>query len=52
MQLNYKKTRIEENKKALLQLNDPIDRDMPIEVMLQSLEDVQMFFLASPGVKR
>ena len=48
MQLNYGKPRIEEIKKALLRLNEPMDRNMPIEVMLQSPEEVHMFLLASP----
>ena len=48
MQLNYGKPGIREIKKALLLLNDPMNCDMPIEVMLRSLEEVQMFLLASP----
>ena len=47
MKLNYRKQGIGEIKKALLRLNDPMDRDMPIEVMLQSLEEVQTSLLAS-----
>ena len=34
MQLNYGKTGIGEIKKELLRLNEPMDRNMPIEVML------------------
>ena len=34
IQLNYRKPGIGEIKKALLCLNDPIDRNMPIEVIL------------------
>ena len=52
MQLNYEKPWIGEIKKALLCLNDPMDRDMPIEFMLRSLEEVQIFLLASPENKR
>ena len=52
MQLNYEKPGIAEIKKALLCLNDPIDCDMPIEVMLRSLEGVQMFLLAIPEENR
>ena len=48
MQLNYGKPGIRAIKKALLLLNDPMNCDMPIEVMLRSLEEVQMFLLASP----
>ena len=43
MRLNYGKPGIGEIKKALLRLNEPMDHDMPIEVMLQSLEELQMF---------
>ena len=52
MQLNYRKPGIGEIKKALLLLNEPMDRNMPIEVMLRSLEEVQMFLLASPEDNR
>ena len=48
MNFNYGKPGIGEIKKALLHLNDPMDCDMPIEVMLRSLEEVQMFLLACP----
>ena len=47
MQLSYGKPGIGEIKKALLCLNEPMDRDMPIEFMLRSLEEVKMFLLAS-----
>ena len=52
MQLCYGKSGIGEIKKALLCLNDPMDRDMPIEVMLRSLEEVKMFLLVSPEYNR
>ena len=52
MQLKYGKPGIGEIKKALLCLNDPMDRDMPIEVMLRSLEEVKMFLLVSPEYNR
>ena len=52
MQLNYGKPGIGVIKKAILCLNDPMDRDMPIEVMLQILEEVQIFLLASPEENR
>ena len=41
MQLNYGKPGIGEIKKVPLCLNEPIDRDMPIEVMLRILEGVR-----------
>ena len=34
MQLNYRKLGIGEIKKALIRLNDPMDRDMPIGVVM------------------
>ena len=40
MKLNYRKPGFGEIKNALLRLNDPMDFYMPIEVMLQSLEEV------------
>ena len=52
MQLNYEKYGIGEIKKALLCLNEPMDRNMPIEVMLRSLEEVYMFLLESPEENR
>ena len=52
MQLNYGKPGIGEIKKALLCLNEPMDRNMPIEVMLRSLEEVYMFLRASTEENR
>ena len=52
MQLKYGKPGIWEIRKALLCLYEPMDRDMPIEVMLQSLEEVQIFLLAIPEDNR
>ena len=52
MQLNYGKPGMGEIKKALIRLDDPMDRDIPIEVMLRSLEELQMFLLASPEDNR
>ena len=52
MQLNYRKPGIGEIKKSLLRLNDLMDCNMPIEVIMQSLEEVQMFLLASPEENR
>ena len=52
MQSNYGKPGIGEIKKELLRLNEPMDRNMPIEVILKSLEEVQMFLLASPEDNR
>ena len=52
MQLNYRKPGIGEIKKVLLCLNEPMDRNMPIEVILRSLEEVQMFLLAGQEENR
>ena len=52
MHLNHRKPGIGEINKEILRLNDPMDRNIPIEVMLGSLEEVQMFLLASPEYKR
>ena len=48
MQQNYGKPVIGEIKKDILRLKNPINQNMPIEVMLRSLEEVQMFLLESP----
>ena len=45
---NHGNTGIGEIKKAVLRLNDPMDLNMPIEFMLRSLKEVQMFLLESP----
>ena len=51
-QQNYGKPGYQEIKTALLRLNEPMDRMQPIEVMLRSIEEVQMFLLASPDEGR
>ena len=52
MKLNYGKPGIVDINKELLHLNDLMDSDMQIEVMLRSLEEVQMFLLAIPEENR
>ena len=52
MQQKYGNPGIGEIKKALLCLNDPMDLNIPIEVMLISLEEVKMFLLVSPEGNR
>ena len=52
MQWNYGKPYIMEVKNVLLWLNEPMDCNMPIEVMLRGLEEVQMFLLTSPEENR
>ena len=39
-------------KKSLLRLNKPMDQNMPIEFLLISLEEVQMFLMVSPEENR
>ena len=43
----YGKPSYFELEKALLHLSEPMDRNMPIKVMLKGIEDVQMFLLAN-----
>ena len=47
MQLNYGKHGIGEIKKALIRLNEPMYSNIPIDVMLRSLEEVHMFLLSN-----
>ena len=44
----YKKPSLTELDGALLRLNEPMNRNHPIEVMLQGIEEVQIFLLANP----
>eukprot|EP00978_Attheya_sp_CCMP212_P035223 scaffold151845_cov22-Attheya_sp.AAC.1 len=41
----YGKATIQELEKQLLILQQPMDRNNPVEVMLRSMEEVQMFLL-------
>ena len=52
LQQNYGKPVIGDIKKSLFRLNDTMDRNMPIEVMLRSLKEVQMFLLESSKENR
>ena len=52
MQLNYGKPGIGKIEKALLRLNEPMNPNTPIEVMLRSLEEVQIFLMAIPEENR
>ena len=42
---------IQEIEAQLLLLNNPVDRNLPIEVMIRGIEDVQRFLLANPANK-
>ena len=33
---------------SLLRLNDPMDRNQPVEVMIQAIEKVRLFLLSNP----
>ena len=48
----YGKPSLTELEGALLRLNKPMNRSHPIEVMLQGIEEVQIFLLANPEEDR
>jgi hypothetical protein len=48
----YGKPSLQELDQALLRLNDPMDRNLPVEVMLKSVEEIQMFLMAHPDGDR
>ena len=52
MQKKYGKLGTREVKMSLLRLNYPMYQIMPIEVILRSLTEVQMFLLESPEETR
>ena len=43
----YGRANIQEIEAKLLLLNNPMDRNLPVEVMIQDIEDVQRFILAN-----
>ena len=45
----YGRANIQEIESKLLQLNNPMDRNLPVEVMICDIEDVQRFLLANPA---
>ena len=47
----YGRAKIQEIESKLLQLNNPMDRNLPVEVMIRDIEDVQRFLLANPADK-
>ena len=47
----YGRANIQEIEAKILQLNSPMDRNLPVEVMIQDIEDVQRFLLANPADK-
>ena len=42
---------LEEIEAKLLLLTNPMDRNLPVQVMIQDIEDEQRFFLANPEDK-
>ena len=47
----YGRANIQEIESKLLQLNNPMDRNLPVKVMIRDIEDVQRFLLANPTKK-
>ena len=47
----YGRAIIQEIESTLLQLNNPMDRNLPVEVMIFGIEDVQRFLLVNPADK-
>ena len=44
----YGRANIQEIEEKLLHLNNPMDRNRPVEVMIRDIEDVQKLLLANP----
>ena len=44
----YRRSNIQEVEANLLRLNNPMDRNLPVEVMIWYIEDVQRFLLSNP----
>ena len=49
LQKTYGRANIQEIKSKLLQLNNPMDRNLPVEVMIWDIEDVRPFLIANPA---
>ena len=47
----YNRPNIQEIESKLLQLNNPMDRNLPVEVMIHDIEDVQRLLLVNPADK-
>ena len=45
----YRRANIQEIEAKLLHLNNPMDRNLPVEVMIRGIEGVQRFLLANPA---
>ena len=49
LQKTYGRANIQEIEAKLLHLNNLMDRNLPVEVMIRDIEDVQRFLLANPA---
>ena len=49
LQKTYERANIQEIEAKLLHLNNPMDRKLPVEVMIRDIEDVHRFLLANPS---
>ena len=47
----YGRANIQEIEAKLLHLNNPMDRNLPVEVMIRDIEDIQRFLLTNPANK-
>ena len=45
----YRRGNIQEIEAKVLHLNNPMDRNLPVEVMIQDIEDVQQVLLSNPA---
>ena len=48
LQKTYGRANIQEIEAKLLQLNNPMDRNLPVKVMIRDIEEVQRLLLANP----
>ena len=48
LQRLYGNPSLQELDQALMRLNDPMDRNQPVEVMLRAMEEIQIFLMAHP----
>ena len=45
----YGRANIQEIEVKIIHLNNPMDRNLPVEVMIRDIEDVRQFLLANPA---
>ena len=51
LQKTFGRVNIQEIEAKLLHLQNPMDRNLPVEVIIRDIEDVQRFLLANPADK-